>query len=97
MVRREANGKPRPGFLVCDALAGSEIGESAIAAFVRKCQLLSYLRRVPPVLPLLIADRFTREAFRLGRSHGVMMATPGTLFGREVAQGLASLLGPVSP
>lgn len=92
MVRRDARGKPKPGFLVCDAVVGTEVNEFAIAAFVRKCQLLSYLRRVPPVLPLLIADRFTREAFQLGRSHGIMMATPGTLFGREVAQGLASLL-----
>ena len=96
MVRREASGKPRPGFLVCDAVVGSEVDEIAIAAFVRKCQLLSYLRRVAPVLPLLIADRFTREAFRFGRSHGIIMATPGTLFGREVAQGLASLLATLS-
>ena len=92
MTRRDASGKPKPGFLVCDALVGNAVDEVAITAFVRKCQLLGYLRRVPPVLPLLIADRFTREAFRLGRSHRIMMATPGYLFGREVAQGLASLL-----
>jgi hypothetical protein len=72
------------------------VDENAIAAFVRKCQLLGYLRRVPPVLPLLIADRFTREAFQLGRSRGIMMATTGNLFGREVAQGLASLLTTLS-
>lgn len=96
MVRREAGGKPRPGFLVCDAIAGGEADKNSVAAFVRKCQLLGYLRRVPPVLPLLIADRFTQEAFQLGRSEGIMMATPGTLFGREVAQGLASLLTTLS-
>jgi hypothetical protein len=96
MVRRQAGGKPNPGFLVCDAIVGAALDEKAITAFVRKCQLLGYLRRVPPVLPLLIADRFTREAFQLGRSHGIMMATPGTLFGREVAQGLAALLGTLS-
>jgi hypothetical protein len=96
MVRREADGKPRPGFLVCDVIVGSVVDEKAIAAFLRKCQLLGYLRRVPPVLPLLIADRFTRKAFQLGRSRGVMMATPGNLFGREVAQGLASLLATLS-
>jgi hypothetical protein len=92
MVRREKSGKLRPGFLVCDAVVGGEIDIGAIGAFARKCELLGYLRRVPPILPVLIADRFTREAFRLGRSRGIIMATPGTLFGREIAQGLASLV-----
>ena len=73
-------------------LLPSIFDDAAMATFTRKCELLGYLRRVPPILPLLIADRFTREAFRVGRSRGIMMATPGTLFGREVAQGFASLV-----
>jgi hypothetical protein len=92
MVSREKSGRPRPGFFVCDAVVGERIDDGAIAAFTRKCDLLGYLRRVAPILPLLIADRFTHEALQLGRSRGIIMATPGTLFGREVAEGLASLL-----
>jgi hypothetical protein len=93
MVRRDAEGKPKPGFLVCDVVLGcGGMSEQAAGAFVRKCQLLSGFKRMGPLLPVLIADRFSREAFNLGRSHGVMMATPGILFGREVAAGLAALL-----
>jgi len=93
IVRRDSTGgKPKPGFLVCDALTGSGADEAVVAAFVRKCRLLSNLRNTAPVLPILIADRFSREAFRLGRSQGVILATPATLFGRDVAIGLASLL-----
>ena len=92
MVRYDKSGKPKPGFLVCDTVSGETIDEGAIAAFIRKCKLSASLRNLPPVLPVLIADRFTREAFRLGKSHGIVMATPYSLFGREVAIGLATLL-----
>jgi hypothetical protein len=92
MVRRDASGKPKPGFFVCDVVAGTEVDEQAIGAFLRKCQLLMQLRRVSPTLPLLIANRFTQDAFKLARSRGILTATPGNLFGKEVAQGLASLL-----
>jgi hypothetical protein len=92
MIRRGSDGKPKPGFLACDVLIGDGVDDGAIAAFVRKCQIMAGLKRMPALFPILIADRFSREAFNRGRSHGVMMATPGTLFGREVAAGLATLL-----
>jgi len=92
MVRYDKSGKPKPGFLVCDTVSGETIDEGATASFIRKCKLSASLRNLPPVLPVLIADRFTREAFRLGKSHGIVMATPYSLFGREVAIGLATLL-----
>lgn len=92
LVRRTAEGKLNPGFLVADVVAGGTLDEAAVAAFVRKCTLVGSLPRLPPLFPVLVGDAFTKEAFRLGRSHGVMMATPELLFGREVAQALASLL-----
>jgi hypothetical protein len=93
MIRRDADGKPKPGFLVCDVVLGGEgMNEQAVAAFVRKCQLLSGFNRMGPLLPMLIADGYLREGFNLGRSHGIVMATPGSLFGREIAAGLAALL-----
>jgi hypothetical protein len=96
MVRHDRNGKPRPGFLVCDAVFGEVLNEAALAAFVRKCTLLGALQKLPPVWPLLVAQGYSREAFRLGRSHGIMMATPDLLFGREVAEGLTKLLHTLS-
>lgn len=92
MVRRAVDGKPVPGFLVADVVAGETLDENAVAAFVRKCTLVGSLKKLPPLFPVLVGDAFTREAFRLGRSHGVMMATPELLFGREVAEALKSLL-----
>jgi hypothetical protein len=96
MVKRIPGAKPNPGFLVCDVVAGNAIDEYAIAAFIRKCKTLSALRGLPPMMPMLLSDGFTREAFRAGRSHGIIMATPETLFGRDVASGLALLLQTVT-
>jgi len=96
LVRRPKDGAPKPGFLVADVTAGAAINEPAIAAFIRKFTLSSYLKNLPPFLPVLIADGFTQEAFNLGRSHGLMLATPKNLFGRDVAIGLATLLETLS-
>ena len=96
MVRRTPEGKPKPGFLVADVVLGQTLNEAAVSAFVRKCTLLGASGRIGPVLPVLIGDGFSREAFRLGRSEGVMTATPELLFGREVAEGLSALLHTLS-
>jgi hypothetical protein len=92
LIGRDKAKKTIPGFLVCDAVSGGAVDELAIAAFLRKCQLSASLRNMPTFLPVLIADRYTREALRLGKAYGVMMATPQTLLGREIASGLAALL-----
>lgn len=96
MVRRTSEGKPKPGFLVADVALGENLNEAAVAGFVRKCTLSSGLKNLAPLWPILIADSFSREAFRLGRSHGLMMATPELLFGKDVAEGLSKLLHTLS-
>jgi len=40
----------------------------------------------------MMADLYTPEALRAGRSQGVMMTTPENLFGQQIANGLRSLL-----
>jgi hypothetical protein len=92
MTRRTQDGKLKPGFLVCDVVSGEGVGATAVSAFIRKCELMAGMKKMPPLFPVFIADRFSHDAFKLGRSHGVMAATPGTLFGRDVAVGLAALL-----
>ncbi|MCA1441271.1 hypothetical protein I6F07_13820 [Ensifer sp. IC4062] len=96
LVTYNDGGKITPGFLVCDAIAGGEIDEMAMAAFIRKCKLSSSLPNLPRLLPVCIADSYTREALRLGRSNGVVVATPYSLFGKDVAVGLATLLKTLS-
>ena len=93
MVRRDDEGKPKPGFLVCDVIVGDMRStiRPCVLSFANASYLASF-KRMGPLLPVLISDRYSREGFDLGRSQGIMMATPGTLFGREVAAGLAALL-----
>ena len=55
-------------------------------------QSLGFFPKLPPFLPVLVAERYSAEAFALGRSAGILMATPQTLFGDEVAAALSSLL-----
>jgi hypothetical protein len=43
-----------------------------------------------------MADRYSAEAFALGRSYGLMLATPENLFGRDIADGLNTLLETLS-
>ncbi|GEM_PF-240376 len=85
-------GKLKPGFLVCDVQFGDQVDSPAMAAFVRKVQMMAALPKVPVCMAMIVADGFTAEAVRLGRSHGVVVATPGSLLGRDVAVGLSSLV-----
>jgi hypothetical protein len=80
-VSRVSGGKPRPGFVVCDAFVNDGLGVEEIKYFLRKCQLLGSFVKLPPFLPILVAERYSKEAFALGRSSGILMATPKTLFG----------------
>lgn len=82
----------KPGFLVCDVLYGERVEEPAMAAFVRKVQTMAALPKVPPCMAMIVADGFSPEAVRLGRSHGIVVATPGALLGRDVAKGLSALV-----
>ena len=91
-VSRDSGGKPKPGFIVCDAFVNDGLGVGEIRYFLRKCQLLGSFVKLPPFLPILVAARYSKEAFALGRSAGILMATPQTLFGEEVAAALSSLL-----
>lgn len=96
IVRRQKNAPPKPGFLVGDVIAGAAVDEHAVAAFIRKFSMSSYLKNLPPFMPVLVADGYTQEAFNLGRAHGIMLATPKNLFGRDLAIGLATLLETLS-
>ena len=90
MVRYKG-GKPTPGAVVCDAYIG-EMDLPAVRGFLRKCTTSRNLRRLPPFLPILIADGFTPDAFNAVRAQGIIATKPSALFGRDVARGLAGLL-----
>ena len=84
-VRRFSEQKLIPGFIVADVVVGAQLDKTSVAAFLRKCELLSHLRKIPQFLPMLIADGFTPEALRECRSSGIITTRPDTLFGQDVA------------
>jgi hypothetical protein len=95
-VRRFSEQKLIPGFIVADVVVGAQLDKLSVAAFLRKCELLSHLRKTPQFLPMLIADGFTPEALRECRSSGIITTKPDTLFGQDVARALGDLLQTLS-
>lgn len=91
LIERSDQGKPSPGFFVCDILLDREITVAGIEPFLRKCQTLRNLKRIGRCLQLFIADRYSKEAFQLAKSQGIMPGTSETLFGKEVAASLRQL------
>ncbi|HKV34798.1 MAG TPA: hypothetical protein VJP89_10765 [Pyrinomonadaceae bacterium] len=85
-----ARGTVHPGFLVAD-VAYCELDENQILYFFQKCNITRAIRTMRPFLPLLVAERFTNEAFKLGKKLGIVLTTPEILFGRSVAESLKAL------
>jgi hypothetical protein len=92
MVEWQENGKPKGGFIACDIVLNGLIGPQSLAPFIHKCKTLRSLQKVGRTLQMFIALRFSKEAFILAKSNGILAATPETLFGKEVAEGLSLLL-----
>ncbi|GEP60425.1 hypothetical protein RSO01_75910 [Reyranella soli] len=95
-LTRHQNNKINPGFLVADIVLGARLDEQEVAPFIRKCEMLSYLKGIRPFMPMLIAEGFSPEALRACRSEGIVATTPESLFGRDVARGLKDLLETLS-
>lgn len=92
MVEWTAAGRPKPGFIVCDVLLGVEVDEAGLRPFIHKSMTLRGLGRIGRCLQVFVAERYTKGAFELAKKNGIVPATPDSLFGREVAQGLAQLV-----
>lgn len=92
MIEWRNTGKPKPGFIACDVFLGNEVDSRGIAPFLRKYSTLLSLKNVGRTLAIFVADRYSEDAFRVTREAGIIAATTTTLFGREVAEGLNSLV-----
>lgn len=91
LVSRTTNGL-RPGFAVLDINLRDMLDEHAVGNFVRKHDLASAPVKVAPILPFLIADSFTSDAFGLAKQKGILATTIGHLLGEEVAKALRDLI-----
>lgn len=84
--------KVKPGFIVADVILGSTIDQLQAEYFIRKCNISRQQKGLRPFLAILLATGFSKEAFNLGRKHGLLFVTPQTLFGQDVARVLSELL-----
>jgi hypothetical protein len=77
--------KMEGGFVAVDVING-EISERGLRYFIKKCESLSAQNNISSFIPILIANRFSERAFRLGREKGYILTTPRILFGEEIAK-----------
>jgi hypothetical protein len=91
LVALSATG-PKPGFIVADIILRGLVDEDMVAAFVSKHDLATAPAGIAPVMPFVVADGFTNDAFRLARSKGIVAATTRMLLGDEIARALGELI-----
>jgi len=91
LVKRGAEGAPKPGFFACDIYLGGSVSVQGVRPFINKCKTLRQLRNVAPCMVMFIAHEYTPEAFELLKTNGIIPATPRNLFGDEVGLGLVEL------
>src|SRR5436190_1393858 len=91
MVRFTREGETKPGFVVCDVNLTARMTLAGVMPFIRKCITLRALRNVGFCLQILVAERFDNDAFAALRKHGIIAATPASLFGTEIADALREL------
>jgi hypothetical protein len=81
----------RQGFFACDVLLGTRVSLTQAKPFIAKCQSLRSLKNVGRTLFVFAASQFEKDAFLELKRHGIIPATPGNLFGEEVARSLSEL------
>lgn len=91
MVQWGDDGSQKQGFIACDVLLGVEVDELGISPFINKCKTLRSFKNVGRTLQIFVAERYTKPAFDMLKSEGVIPATTASLFGRDAAEGLAQL------
>lgn len=91
LARSEA-GSIKPGFFVCDINLNGVINQDQVALLVRKHSLASAPQNIAPIMPFLIGDVFSQDAFNLARQSGIAATTIENLFGLETARALRDLI-----
>lgn len=84
--------KTQPGFFVADVVLGKELSMAEVAYFLNKATIMRRQRNTRPFLGMLVANYFSRDAFQAGKAHGLIFATPDTLFGNGISAALKELI-----
>lgn len=96
LSRKDSEGNLLPGFFVCDILLGIKVGEKAALPFIKKFDDTESIKSIPPCIYMHMADGYTKESFNMLKSKGIIPATPASLFGNDVAEGLSELMKALS-
>lgn len=91
-LRQVVGGKLRSAFFVCDVNLNGPLDKGCVSSFIHKHDMASAPRNVAPILPLLIGDVFTPEAYDLAKQKGIMAVTVADLFGNDVRKALQDLI-----
>jgi len=91
MLDWNAGQKLKPGFIACDVLLTPNVSAMHLKPFIEKCKTLRNLKSVGRCLQIFVAYEYGKDAFRLAKESGIIVATPATLFGDEVAAALVEL------
>lgn len=85
------NDKQKHGFVVAD-IVYEIIDENIIKYFINKIDTIKSQRGILPVLPILLAKGYNKKAFKIGRENGIIIVTPESLFGEDLAKMFEDLL-----
>ena len=87
---RFENKELSPVFVAID-IVNSYIEANGARYFIKKCSVNRSMKNMKPFLGILVADRFSNDAFQLGKSGGIIFTTPDILFGKEIANSIRNL------
>lgn len=85
------DGTLKPGLIACDVLLSGSLTVESANAFLYKVESLQALKKLGKALFIYVSEHYSKDAFQVLRSAGVLPATPETLFGKDVAAGFKEL------
>lgn len=86
------NGKPQPGFVVCDVLLAHQLKRNEIKFHIDKCAILRSQRNTRPFMSILVGEGYEEDAFQERGKAGLILTNPDDLLGNEIAAALKSLI-----
>lgn len=85
-----SNNKKEPGFIAID-VSNAQLDVQGVGYFLKKCSISRSIKGHRPFLAVLIAEGFSKEAFQLGKSAGLIFSTPDIILGKETAKSIRLL------
>jgi hypothetical protein len=86
------DGKPNPGFLVCDVLLGKSVSIENVEFFTRKTDSIQSANKSTKLMPVVVINNSDNEALDFLKRKGVIVAQVKSLFGEEYTELLEELI-----